>query len=154
MSAVGGCTVPDRRAARVLRVTVAGARRTALVRVSGEIDIETGRLLEDALYPEGAERIIVDLSGCAFGDCTLLSVLLRARRHLEPVLAGPLPAGIQRLFDLTDTTKAFTITSDVSEALLVQRHGGGARTKSPCSPHDAGITRSACLREVCSRHGA
>ncbi|GAA0592567.1 STAS domain-containing protein [Streptomyces crystallinus] len=120
------CTVPDREAAQILRVTVADERGTALVRVMGEVDIEAVPLLDDVLHPSGAQRIIVDLSGLAFGDCMLLSVLLRARQRTELTLVGPLPAAVQRLFDLTDTTSAFTITSSVGEALDVRRRRGAA----------------------------
>ncbi|MFK8906148.1 STAS domain-containing protein [Streptomyces sp. YS-3] len=115
------CAVPDRRAVRVVQTTVSGSTpRTALVRVFGDVDIETAPVLDYALLCAGAQRVVVDLSGCGFGDCALLTVLLRARRRSELVLVGPLPTRIQRLFDLTGTTSAFTILTDVSEVPLVQ----------------------------------
>ncbi|MEU1074643.1 MULTISPECIES: STAS domain-containing protein [unclassified Streptomyces] len=97
--------------------------RTQLVRVTGEVDIETAPALDYTLLCAREQRIVVDLSGCGFGDCALLTVLLRARRRGELVLAGPLSAQLQRLFDLTGTTTAFTITAGISEALPVRPLG-------------------------------
>ncbi|MEV6551043.1 STAS domain-containing protein [Streptomyces sp. NPDC051597] len=97
--------------------------RTQLVQVTGEVDIETAPALEYALLCAREQRIVVDLSGCGFGDCALLTVLLRARRRGELVLAGPLPAQLQRLFDLTGATTAFTITAGINETLPVRPLG-------------------------------
>ncbi|MEU1094083.1 STAS domain-containing protein [Streptomyces sp. NPDC005877] len=83
--------------------------------MTGDIDLETAPVLDYALLCVRTQRIVVDLSGCGFADCALLSVLLRARRRGELVLAGSLPIGIQRLFELTGTLGAFTITSDAGD---------------------------------------
>lgn len=108
-------TVPDRPSAPVVRTTAARAPQTVLVRVTGDIDLETAPVLDYTLLCVRTQRIVVDLSGCGFADCALLSVLLRARRRGELVLAGSLPIGIQRLFELTGTLGAFTITSDAGD---------------------------------------
>ncbi|MEV6552880.1 anti-anti-sigma factor [Streptomyces sp. NPDC051597] len=80
--------------------------------MTGIIDIETAPVLDYALLCARSGRFVVDLSACAFADCALLSVLLRARRPSELVLAGPLPMGIQWLFEHTGTLGAFTLASD------------------------------------------
>jgi anti-sigma B factor antagonist len=68
-----------------LPIAVGAERRgagTILVRVQGEIDILTGRTVEEVIYRElaaGPTVLIVDLSGVSFLGATGLSILCRAK---------------------------------------------------------------------------
>ncbi|WP_329459318.1 STAS domain-containing protein [Streptomyces sp. NBC_01497] len=102
----------------VARTTDNGSR---IVRATGSLDDENASLLDDALEKadrEDARLVVVDLSGVSFADSTVLHVLLRARgRSRRLVIAGPLSAVVERLFDVTGTRSAFTFAATVQDAL-------------------------------------
>lgn len=89
-----------------LRVEVSQQGRTALVQVTGELDIATAPLLAarfaDLLAPgagEPVDRVVVDLSGLAFADLVGLGALLDAERRLRErggTIALRAPSGLVR----------------------------------------------------------
>ena len=85
----------------------AGADGEHVIRLRGELDIDTVPDLERAVLRErpAGRRVVLDLSELDFMDSTGLRVLLRARvvaeeGHWEVVLRN-VPSNIRRLFDLT-----------------------------------------------------
>ncbi|WP_436776330.1 STAS domain-containing protein, partial [Yinghuangia sp. YIM S09857] len=100
-----------------------------IVRVVGEFDTDETEALAGhlALPPQDAAATVVDLAAVDFADSSLLHALLTARHdHLRAggslVLAALSPF-VVRLLDLTDTTRAFTVTGTVAEAVDLIRVG-------------------------------
>jgi anti-sigma B factor antagonist len=84
--------------------------RLSLVRLTGELDLVTARLLEEFLADvlrSGSARLVVDLAGVTFMDCTGLGVMLRARDASVSRGGGlrlvALPRRIRALLALTGT---------------------------------------------------
>jgi anti-anti-sigma factor len=82
----------------------------SLVRVVGELDLASASPLEDFLAEvlrTGSARLVVDLAGVTFMDCTGLGVVLRARS--ASVLRGgglcvvAVPRRVRTLLALTGT---------------------------------------------------
>jgi anti-anti-sigma factor len=85
----------------------AGGEGERVIRVRGELDIESAPDLERALLrsrPAG-QRVVVDLTELKFMDSTGLRVLLRARAAAEEgrweINLRNVPPTIRRLFDMT-----------------------------------------------------
>ena len=105
-------TAPTPRLA--VEVTEDGA--SALVRVSGEIDLDSSPELRDELrrlIEGGCTRIVVDLAAVTFMDSTGLGVLARALRRAREkdgtlILASPQPA-VRKILEITHLVKVFTI---------------------------------------------
>lgn len=96
-----------------------------LIRVRGSLDAWSGsKELVGALMGAaggGGRRTVVDLSRVEFADSAGLHALLHGRRkHGEAgiplVLAGPMTATLQRLFEVTGTLDAFEIADSVETA--------------------------------------
>lgn len=94
-----------------------------IVRVAGDIDASTVHVVNEPLPEVPAPPTIVDLSGVAFADCSLLNALLEARRARTLILAWPLSQGVRRLFDFTGATSVFTITRGVDAARRLLEDG-------------------------------
>ncbi|MFF3214470.1 STAS domain-containing protein [Streptomyces sp. NPDC002886] len=61
--------------------------------------------------------IIVDVSQVAFADSSVLNALIRLRRSdSRLILAGPIPARLARLCELTAADQIFTIADSVDAA--------------------------------------
>ncbi|MFB7234982.1 STAS domain-containing protein [Streptomyces sp. NPDC056269] len=92
---------------------VTGPDGTALLQATGEFDTDSVTCLRQALadaIDEGATRVRIDLTTIAFGDVTLVDILLHAQQGpARVVLAGPLPGHLRRLFELTGTTGLFHV---------------------------------------------
>src|SRR4051794_33217296 len=61
-------------------------RETALVALSGELDLAAKRVAEDVVRDvlgQGAREILVDLADVTFMDCVGLGILVRAARSAE-----------------------------------------------------------------------
>jgi stage II sporulation protein AA (anti-sigma F factor antagonist) len=102
-----------------------------IVRAEAELDWERAQAFAERVHAvtriDGA-RVVVDLSAAVFADSATLHVLLDARRELADrggrlVLAGPLSAGLRRLFDLTMTTGHFEFAADTAAARLALENG-------------------------------
>ncbi|MFI6346100.1 STAS domain-containing protein [Streptomyces sp. NPDC050560] len=106
-----------------------------IVRLSGEFDADAAELLErnvGAPEPGSVLGVVVDLSDVSFADSSFLHVLLGARRLHDAlgvpfVLTAPSDAP-QRLLEMTDTARAFTIAPglDAASDLARARHGEAA----------------------------
>ncbi|WP_432176393.1 STAS domain-containing protein [Streptomyces sp. Tue6028] len=105
-------------------VTHGAAQDAFVVRVGGDIDHESAPRLEEALdeaHRVGASRTVVDLSGVAFADSSVLHVLLeaqRAHRSRETVMVvcGPFSDIVRRLFEVTGTEGFFVLVDSVQAA--------------------------------------
>ncbi|MET8905766.1 MULTISPECIES: STAS domain-containing protein [unclassified Streptomyces] len=102
-------------------MTVSGRGVLRMLRVAGEVDIDTAPVLRDGLNQAAADRpytVVVDLSGLAFGDSSTLNTLIEARRRLPAlVIAGPLTPMVQRLFTLSGLDGFFTTAPDTETAI-------------------------------------
>ena len=97
---------PDPGAFRPPRfdVTVEETPDVVLLRISGELDLVSEPLLNQALEQLGDRDATLDLSELAFMDSTGLRTLLGAARTYPNVkLQGPLQPPVQRLLELTQT---------------------------------------------------
>jgi stage II sporulation protein AA (anti-sigma F factor antagonist) len=100
--------------------------RTALLTVSGELDLVSRPMLEhsiDQLLESDPELVIVDLRGLDFMDSTGLHVLVRAHNDAQEagrrfaLVRGREP--VQRLFDLTGVSDSLTVVESPDQALEV-----------------------------------
>ncbi|MFF0277743.1 STAS domain-containing protein [Streptomyces sp. NPDC004330] len=106
-----------------VQVTVAVADGIRIVRAVGEFDADEADALARALtLPAGdaPAGTVVDLAGVDFADSSFLHTLFTAQQHHEQaavplVLAGLTPF-LQRMLELTDLTRAFTIASTLPAA--------------------------------------
>ncbi|MET7299153.1 STAS domain-containing protein [Embleya sp. NPDC005575] len=95
-----------------IRATIVGDR--VLLRIGGELDIDTGPNLRRALdiaLNTGARQVDVDMRNLTFCDSTGLHALLHARaRALESGTRFGLAPGdrLRRLLEVTDTAHLFT----------------------------------------------
>ncbi|MFB6893225.1 STAS domain-containing protein [Kitasatospora sp. NPDC056327] len=113
-----------------------GPGRTAVLRLSGDLDYDTGQELTESLDAALADRpdvLAVDLSAVTFADSFALRLLVLAHRRLEEsggamVLVGPLATPVRRLLEITATDGHFTIADSVAEA------GAAVRGRRPARP--------------------
>ncbi|MEV1050299.1 STAS domain-containing protein [Streptomyces sp. NPDC049887] len=107
-----------------LEVTATSVDGVRVVRAGGEFDAdEAGRLAQALVAPfDGtALGVVVDLSRVTFADSSFLHTLIEAHRGhvaagLPFVLAQPHPT-VQRLLDLTDTARFFTVAPTTTAAV-------------------------------------
>lgn len=96
-----------------------------VLRVSGEIDIQTSPILDEGLrraQGDGASSIVVDLSDVTFLDSTGLSVLVTALKRGQSAggglrLASP-RLNVQRVLEITGLAEVFEVEP-------LPRPGGG-----------------------------
>jgi anti-anti-sigma factor len=86
--------------------------RTAVVVVTGEIDIATSPALDDAVAALATPDIVLDLRGVTFMGSSGLASLLRADRHAKG-LGGTLVVRtsqqVKDLLEMTQLSSRFTI---------------------------------------------
>ncbi len=106
------------------RVEVRSEGRSALIVVSGELDLASGPGLEDELARVLASRVelvVLDLRELEFMDSTGLSILVKAnQRAVDEGRRFGLVRGspqVQRLLDLTGVAERLTLV-DTPEELL------------------------------------
>jgi anti-sigma B factor antagonist len=106
------------------RVDVSRHGRSAVIAVSGELDLASGPELESELSRisgPATELLVIDLRSLDFMDSTGLSILLQTHQRLtaEGCLLGLVrgTAQVQRLFDLTGVSDRITLV-DAPEELL------------------------------------
>ncbi|MET9931285.1 MULTISPECIES: STAS domain-containing protein [unclassified Streptomyces] len=113
-----------------VEVTVAIADGIRTVRVVGEFDTDEADMLAQSLaLASGGSSIgtVVDLAEVTFADSSFLHTLFTAQQRHEQadvplVLAGLTPF-LQRMLELTDLTRAFTIAPTPSAATdLIRTH--------------------------------
>jgi anti-sigma B factor antagonist len=120
-----------------LRVTMDTDPRSAeagvVLRVAGEIDIQTSPLLDDHLQrvlAEGASSITIDLDGVTFLDSTGLSVLITGLKRCQTGggdlrVVSPRP-NVRRVFEITGLIEVFQIDARLGEATPGQSAPGHA----------------------------
>ncbi|MEU9032584.1 hypothetical protein AB0D46_34780 [Streptomyces sp. NPDC048383] len=59
---------------------------------------------------------MLDVSGVAFADSSMLNLMLLLRRTDHLVLAGPLPSQPARLLDITQARALFTLAEGIEAA--------------------------------------
>jgi anti-sigma B factor antagonist len=105
---------------------------TAVVRVSGELDIATVPGLTDVLrgLEQPCDRVVLDLSGLTFIDSTGLTLAVTehqraAKDGVELVLAGA-TENVLEVFRLTGLDVTLPMAPDVATALADGQHTAGA----------------------------
>ncbi|MFF3728558.1 STAS domain-containing protein [Streptomyces erythrochromogenes] len=80
-----------------------------VVACAGEFDQDTVGLLEVTCEREtaSAKLLVLDVKNVAFADSSFLNTLIRLRNTRPLVLAGPLPAQLHRLLDMTGALALF-----------------------------------------------
>ncbi|MEU9234050.1 STAS domain-containing protein [Streptomyces subrutilus] len=96
------------------------AERVRVIRCVGDFDQDTLAPLTTAAQ-EAAEapelrRIVLDVSAVTFADTSMLNLMLRLLRTERLVLAGPLPAPLRRLLELTQVLELFPVADSVTAA--------------------------------------
>jgi anti-sigma B factor antagonist len=100
-------------------VTLLQRRRSdahgVVLALDGELDLASAPGLEQELREieaTGPDRILIDLRGLRFMDCTGLAVMLRAQQSAEAnghqLALRRGPNQVQRLFELTELLEHFT----------------------------------------------
>ncbi|MEE1757031.1 STAS domain-containing protein [Streptomyces sp. SP18CS02] len=111
---------PTHPADQTLRITEDDESGVRVVAVSGEADLENVGPLDDLLREaaDGSGRLVLDLSGLAFADSTMVNVILRAYTDLGERLRIAAPSEfMRRLFDLTGLDSVLPLYDGVAEAL-------------------------------------
>jgi anti-sigma B factor antagonist len=119
----------DTPQAVTLDVSTAGPQgHTAVVKVSGEIDLRTAQALKTGLLDlvqAGFGRIVVDFGDVRFCDATGLGALVAAQNRLAPDAGGLRLAGVRpaqrRLFGITGLDRLFVLYDNVEEAVREDR---------------------------------
>jgi anti-anti-sigma factor len=107
-----------------LTVNTAAQGGTAVISVTGELDVTTAPLLLHGLtdsLEQGHTRLVFNLAGMSFCDTVGLSVFVRAKNRCDPIngvvrLAG-LQRGIQRTFEITGLADVFPTFPTVADAV-------------------------------------
>ena len=125
-----GCSTPMRRVSFTLCREDAGG--LPVIALHGELDLATAPQLAavvDSFDP--GERIIVDLRGLTFMDCSGVRELMRASAVLEDglqvVCGGDGP--VRRLFDLAAVEQMLRVYSSRAQALHAPSGDGNAATR-------------------------
>jgi anti-sigma B factor antagonist len=89
-----------------------GAEQSNLLRVTGELDMNTSGQLRQALSSiPNPGRVVVDLSGLSFCDSSGLSALLAGHKHLAAaggqLVLSAVPPRIQKVLELTGLVEVF-----------------------------------------------
>lgn len=99
--------------------------RTSVISIQGEINAFAENVLMDAYTQAssyGATNIILDFGGLTYmnssGIGLLVTLLIRANRQKQRLLAAGLSEHYRQIFDLTRLNEAITIYPTEEEALL------------------------------------
>ncbi len=104
------------------RVEVRTDGRTAIIAVSGELDLASAPALESELEQAGrseSELLVLDLRELEFMDSTGLSVIVKAHQRLSDegrslcLIRGP--QQVQRLLDLTGVAERLRLVNSPEE---------------------------------------
>jgi anti-sigma B factor antagonist len=110
-------------AERELQVTIESEGATPLLRVAGEVDIQTSPILEEelnSLLDQGRSSLLVDLAGVTFLDSTGLSVLIAGLKRCQAAggdlrLQSPRP-NVLRVLEITGLIDAFQVGGPSDQA--------------------------------------
>lgn len=122
---VGRCLAPAKDPGNVLRVELAGLNGdTAVVTVSGEIDLRTAMTLRDhltAVTQAGFGSIVVDFQHVRFCDASGLNTLVSLGNRVQAEGGGIWLAGVRpaqrRLFQITGLDRRFPLCHRVEDAV-------------------------------------
>jgi anti-sigma B factor antagonist len=94
----------------------------AVVVLTGEVDLYTAPRFKDVVMhsiDDGAQRVVIDLTGATFIDSTALGVLVSAGKRLrQGVLAiACLDGNIRRILEITGLDGVFAISPSRAAAL-------------------------------------
>ena len=97
-----------------------------LIVLRGELDMAATDPVREAVDgAAGARGVAIDLAEVTFIDSSMLKELLRAGAELDrygtPLVLAGIPHAVQRLLDLTRTSRMFTVAGDREEALALLR---------------------------------
>lgn len=83
-----------------------------LVVCPGEFDLDTVAVLATACDGQAgtARLLVLDVTDVVFADSTFLNVLIRLRNTRPMVLAGPLPAQLGRVLEITGAMDVFEVS--------------------------------------------
>ncbi len=97
----------DRGAAPVLDAAVSDDPGAPIIELSGEIDLHTRHVLQDALREvDGDSPVVIDLTDVTFMDSAGLQVLLSTRRRAPVTIRGARPF-LHRVFELAGLDSLF-----------------------------------------------
>ncbi len=130
-------------------VTVDHRGDTRLVRLHGELDLQSEPLLRAGLSSQPdptARAVIIDLGAVTFLDCAAVNLLLGLARRCAAdevgLLVADVPAKVRRVLVALDLDHAFTLVRDEAEALvLASLWDGDPAPADPESPLAAGARR-------------
>jgi anti-anti-sigma factor len=120
---------------------------TWVIALAGEHDISTTPLIEqqtNSLWP-GCSAAVVDLSDATFIDGSVVTWLLRTRRHFEtnghPVLvivegsAGPGPMRVLEITGIRTLVPCYPTRQDALDAAATDQHAGHSPRARPQADH-------------------
>jgi anti-anti-sigma factor len=117
---VGG---PAENHARTLGITAGTGGDRVVVKVSGELDLDTGEQLEGALREavnHSVRGVELDLRDVEFCDCSALNALLSTRRRAlaqaKTLAIHSASPAVERLLDMTGTLELFPGVGSVGPA--------------------------------------
>lgn len=106
-----------------LRIEITPVTIGFIVRMVGEIDLQTSPILRDRLIElldTKPARVILDLAGVPYVDSSGVGTFVDFKRRAERAGAKAVLAGLQprvlNLFEITRLTTFFTITATVDDA--------------------------------------
>ena len=111
-----------------MQMSVRPGRACTVVRVSGELDMDTSPMLEDCLrevIDAGARRVVLDLAGVAFMDSSGLSLLVLTHRRLADV------GGRLCLADVRETVRYVLVLSALDRVLGMYESVAAAEDDMP-----------------------
>jgi anti-sigma B factor antagonist len=114
-----------------LKVATRSSGGTAIVAVSGEIDLYTAPQLQAEfarLISTSPQRVVIDMSEVEFCDSTGVNVLLSALKRLRErggdlEVAAPRSA-VRKILQVTGLDSVFTVHDAVPDDLLTTEHKG------------------------------
>lgn len=106
-----------------LKITEQALEKAYVIVLSGQLDSDTSRKLEDVLCPrmEASQDVVVDMCDVAYVSSAGLRIFLKAAKIARAashrlVLAGLAPQ-VKEVFDISGFTNIFRIAPDVPAAL-------------------------------------
>ncbi len=112
--AAPGDAVPggERSSASALDALVSDSAGAPVVELSGEIDLHTRHVLQEALRTVDADSpVVIDLTDVTFMDSAGLQVLLTTRRRAAVTIRGARPF-VHRVFELAGLDQLFCFDDD------------------------------------------
>ncbi|MCY0963427.1 STAS domain-containing protein [Streptomyces sp. H27-H5] len=134
-----GMIPAPRRAPRPHTPTVVLAGRYGLLRLAGELDLETGSAIRDAVrrcLDNRPALLRIDISGVSFCDCSGIAALLWAKAEAGRAgtgfhLSGPAQPVVARVMDATGTAADLGLLPQPPEQSGARRKIHAPQTPTP-----------------------